>query len=285
MYSVPYRTLFWTCQYITSFFYPPIFSSILQLYAWPIVRSHRLTLRLNSSAVAAELPIEVHRPSIAPPSLSWSSLNSQDVEDVDQRDKMAMKMETLHELVARATNDSPTSLSGLVSTLIPAGIIAGVMVLAFFILRRTQQRIYSPRSYVSSLREQERSPSLPTGMFNWIRAFWQVPDDYILTHNSMDGYLVVRYLKMCVVMMFVGALITWPILFPINITGGGNGGQLDMLSMANVTHPIRYYAHTAVAWLYFTFILAMITRECIFYIGLRQAYLLSPVSSFIPIEL
>ena len=39
----------------------------------------------------------------------------------------------------------------------------------------------------------------------------------------------------------------------------------------------RYYAHTFCAWLFFGFILMLVTRESIYYINLRQAFLMSPV--------
>lgn len=53
---------------------------------------------------------------------------------------------------------------------------------------------------------------------------------------------------MIVVMCFVGCCITWPILFPVNATGGGGESQLDVLSFSNVADAKRYYAHTFVAW-------------------------------------
>jgi hypothetical protein len=39
----------------------------------------------------------------------------------------------------------------------------------------------------------------------------------------------------------------------------------------------RYFAHTFIAWIFFGFVLFLVTRESIFYINLRQAFLLSPV--------
>jgi len=87
---------------------------------------------------------------------------------------------------------------------------------------------------------------------------------------------------MTVVIMFVGACITWPVLFPVNITGGGTGGQLDMLSMSHINKDksggkYRYFAHAGCGILFFGFVLLLVTRESIFYINLRQAFLLSPV--------
>ncbi|KAL1836118.1 hypothetical protein VTJ49DRAFT_5553 [Mycothermus thermophilus] len=173
----------------------------------------------------------------------------------------------------------PTSLSSMVATLVPVAIISGIYVLAFLILRKTQRRFYAPRTYLGSLREIERSPPLPTGFFDWIISFWKIPDIYALQHQSLDAYLYIRYLRMALVLCFAGCIITWPILFPVNATGGGGQAELDMLSYANIdqeTQYNRYYAHALVSWVYFGFVMYMIMRECIFYINLRQAFLLSP---------
>ena len=84
---------------------------------------------------------------------------------------------------------------------------------------------------------------------------------------------------MTIVICFVGCLITWPILFPVNATGSGKSTELDILSYSHIdqnTQAYRYFAHALVCWVYFGFIMYLIMRECIFYINLRQAFLLSP---------
>ena len=69
-----------------------------------------------------------------------------------------------------------------------------------------------------------------------------------------------------------------PVLFPVNATGGGGQKQLDLISFSNVTNnKNRYYAHTFVAWIFFSFVFYVVMRESIYYINLRQAYLLSPL--------
>ena len=128
----------------------------------------------------------------------------------------------------------------------------------------------------------ERTPALPNGLFNWIGAFWKIPDLYALQHQSLDAYLFLRFLRMTIVICFVGCCITWPILFPVNATGGGGQKQLDILSYSNIdrnTQKYRYFAHALVCWVYFGFVMYLIMRECIFYINLRQAFLLSPAYS------
>ncbi|KEY66327.1 hypothetical protein S7711_02787 [Stachybotrys chartarum IBT 7711] len=178
-----------------------------------------------------------------------------------------------------ATDEPPASVSGMLATLFPVLLISLVYILFFLIFRRSQRRYYAPRTYLGSLREQERSPSMPSGFFNWIGAFWKIPDVYALQHQNIDSYLFLRFLRVCTAICFVSMCITWPILFPVNITGGGGQEQLEILSYANVdieNDPNRLYAHTFVAWLVYGFVMYTIMRECIFYINLRQAFLLSP---------
>ncbi|PMD13608.1 DUF221-domain-containing protein [Hyaloscypha hepaticicola] len=181
------------------------------------------------------------------------------------------------------TQNTPNaSVSGLVATLVPTLLVAVVYVSIFLCLRRSKRRYYAPRTYLGTLRQEERTEPLPTGWFNWFGPFWKIPDTYALQHQSLDAYLFLRYLRMTVVIMFVGACITWPILFPVNITGGAGKVQLDMLSMANINGDkkggkYRYFAHCFAGWLFFGFVLMLVTRESIFYINLRQAFLLAPV--------
>ncbi|CAD6576666.1 MAG: hypothetical protein ASARMPREDX12_007964 [Alectoria sarmentosa] len=177
-----------------------------------------------------------------------------------------------------SSKNNSASLSQLVSTLVPVLLVAVIFTSAFFCLRPKLRRNYSPRSHLGSLRPQERSPDLPNGMFNWIGTFNKIPDSYVLNHHSLDGFLLLRYLKISVVICFVGCLMTWPVLFPVNATGGGGQKQLDLLSFSNVTNTKnRFYAHTFIAWIFFTFVFYVVMRESIYYINLRQAYLLSPL--------
>jgi hypothetical protein len=105
----------------------------------------------------------------------------------------------------------------------------------------------------------------------------KLPDEYVLQHNSLDGYFLLRYLKVSIVICFVGCCLTWPILFPVNATGHGGQTQLNLLSFSNVEDKNRYYAHAFVAWVFIGFIFFLVTRELVYYINLRQAYLSSPL--------
>ncbi|KAJ5321343.1 hypothetical protein N7476_004345 [Penicillium atrosanguineum] len=173
---------------------------------------------------------------------------------------------SLHRFFARADSDvgnTSSSLSAFLSTLIPALIVAVVMVIGFIILRKSQRRT---------------PPDTPTGTWNWIVSMYKLPDTYVLQHHSLDAYLLLRFIKLCSILLFVGCCITWPILFPVNATGGGTGEQFDLLSISNIGEDgyARFFAHNFVAWIFVSFVFWLITREHIFYINLRQAYFFSP---------
>ena len=170
-----------------------------------------------------------------------------------------------------------SSISGLLSTLVPCLLLALAYTALFLILRRKQHQQYAPRSYLGSLRPQERSPKLPDSLFGWIPAFNKLPDTFVLQHNSIDGYFLLRYLKVSVITCFIGCCITWPVLFPVNATGGGGQKQLNLISFSNVVNKKLYYAHSVVAWIFIGFVFLMVTRESVYYINTRQAYLLSPL--------
>ena len=128
------------------------------------------------------------------------------------------------------------------------------MFVVFLILRRTLRRQYEPRTFLSSLRPQERTPALSRGLTSWFGEFSKIPDSWVLNHESMDGYLLLRFLKISTVICLVGCLIIWPVLFPVNATGGGGQQQLDILHFANIRTPqnsSRLYAHTFIGWIFF----------------------------------
>ncbi|KAK1825900.1 hypothetical protein QBC39DRAFT_399983 [Podospora conica] len=171
-----------------------------------------------------------------------------------------------------------TSASSLVSTLIPT-IIGGVLFLAvFLLLRRKKKNVYAPRACVDVVPDNEKTPTAdnPDSMFGWIGTYWRLPDTFILNHHSLEAYLFIRFHKVLIAICAVGCCLTWPILFPINITGSGGGQQLDMLTIGNAGDSKRYFAHAAVAWVFFGFVMVVIARELAYAARLRQTYLDSP---------
>jgi hypothetical protein len=168
----------------------------------------------------------------------------------------------------------------MISTLIPTALLAIAFVAAFLIGRKYFRRVYAPRTYLDHLGTQRQTPAPGGGLFGWIKDFKNLKDEYILDHQSIDGYLFVRFFKVLIVTSFLGCLITWPVLFPINITGGAGQQQLDLLSMSNINpsgrNVNRYYAHAIVSFVFLGLILVIVARESFYVVNLRQAYRRSP---------
>jgi hypothetical protein len=167
-----------------------------------------------------------------------------------------------------------------VSTLVPAALLALAFTTAFFIFRKSFRRVYAPRTYLDHLGKQRQTPAQSDGFFSWIKDFKNLKDEYILDHESIDGYLFVRFFKVVIAVCFVGCLITWPVLFPVNATGGGGQEQLDLISFSNVdpsgTNVNRYYAHAIVTCIFLLLVMVVIARESFYVVNLRQAYRRSP---------
>ncbi|CAA9960292.1 integral membrane protein [Pyrenophora teres f. maculata] len=169
----------------------------------------------------------------------------------------------------------PQSLSALLSTLVPSAVFAVIVVGLFLLLRTRQKRLYAPRTYHDGLLETEKTRSVGSSCVGRFKTFLKTRDEFVLNHHSMDAYLYIRFLKMLTLMAAVGAVITWPILLPVNATGGSGGKGLNMLDFSNVGSPARHFAHAIMAWVFFGWVMFVIGREMMYLAKLRKAYLLS----------
>ncbi|KAB5559526.1 hypothetical protein GE09DRAFT_1220207 [Coniochaeta sp. 2T2.1] len=168
------------------------------------------------------------------------------------------------------------SLSALGGTFVPVVIYSAICLSLFLFLRRKCPRVYAARTIPGILLPH---PPLPNGWFNWIIPLIKLDDATVLRHCSLDGFFFLRYLKVLGIICFVGLCLTWPILLPLHGTGGSGLKELDLLTIGNVLKDAKFYAHVMVAYCFFGFVMVIVSRECIYYINLRQAYLLSPAYS------
>lgn len=107
----------------------------------------------------------------------------------------------------------------------------------------------------------------------------KTPDKFLLYHQSLDAYLYLRFLRTIIFMFLVGSCLTFPILMPINATGGGTSIDLDKIVIGNVEKKSYLFAHAVVACVFFLFIMFTIARERLWLIGLRQAWSLSKANA------
>jgi hypothetical protein len=99
-----------------------------------------------------------------------------------------------------------------------------------------------------------------------------VPDKFTLYHHGLDTYLFLRFLRTLIFICVIGCCLTWPILIPINASGGGTSSELDKTTIGNVSDKKKLYSHAVLAWVFFSFVMFTIARERLWLIGLRQAW-------------
>ncbi|OTA55088.1 DUF221-domain-containing protein [Hypoxylon sp. EC38] len=185
-----------------------------------------------------------------------------------------------HMSIMEAKPKGSASLAAIVSAFVPTWITGLIFVAIFIVVRRWYPNIYAPRTFIGSIPEKDRTPSRSRSYFNWIHTMRKIPDKFVLYHQSLDAYLYLRFLRTTIFICFVGCCITWPILMPVNATGGGSSTQLDMLGIGNVKKKEKFYAHAIIACVFFGFVMFTVARERLWLIGLRQAWTLSrPVAN------
>jgi hypothetical protein len=178
-------------------------------------------------------------------------------------------------------SNGPSSFAALAAAFVPTALIATLYMIAFVLIRHRFPKIYSPRTYIGTVPEKDRTPcpKRSPAYFDWVHTMRTVPDKFILYHQSLDSYLFLRFLRTLIFICVVGAVITWPILIPANWTGGGSSKELNRISIGNVTNKKHLYAHAFAAWIFFSFVMFTVLRERLWLIGLRQAWNLSKANA------
>lgn len=177
-------------------------------------------------------------------------------------------------MITTASEGGSISGASVLAAFIPALVTAIVYLVIFTFIRNRFRKFYVPRTFLKTVPEKDWTPHHGTA---WWTDIWRHPDRFVLQHHSLDAYLYLRFLTFIVFVCLAGTCVTWPVLFPVNATGGGTASQLDRLSFSNIAKNSHLWAHVAVAWVLFLGLLALIARERLRLIGIRQAYLLDPV--------
>lgn len=83
------------------------------------------------------------------------------------------------------------------------------------------------------------------------KALLRFSDIDIARDVSFDAYLLLRYIKLGILICFIGCLLTWTVLFPVSATGTGGSSELRIISLVNAIRSWqRFYAYTICAWLF-----------------------------------
>ncbi|KEY74939.1 hypothetical protein S7711_01288 [Stachybotrys chartarum IBT 7711] len=179
-----------------------------------------------------------------------------------------------------AKSQGSTSLAAVLSAFVPTWATGMAFIAVFVLIRQRFPKSYYPRTYMGTIPEKHRTPQDNlSSYFGWVKTMYSLSDKFILYHSSLDAFLFLRFLRTIIFLCLVGSFLTWPTLMPVNANGGGSSTQLDRIGIGNVVKNNSYYAHAALAWVFFTFVMFTIARERLWLICLRQAWTLSKNSS------
>jgi calcium permeable stress-gated cation channel len=93
--------------------------------------------------------------------------------------------------------------------------------------------------------------ALPSTPWGWIPKLLTTPTHLVIEKSGLDGYFLLRYLRMMIFLFGAGMLVIWPILIPVNAVNQRGAAEgitgMDLLSISNVKDPSRYWAHVFVA--------------------------------------
>lgn len=173
------------------------------------------------------------------------------------------------------SSTTQTSTSAVITTLVANLVFFGIFVTCFLLLRLKFKRIYSPKSSFDLVPEDKKPEPLPADPFRWIYILLTKPHTFIIQHCGLDGYLFLRYL-LVLASCFIFGMLMYMVLLPVNAAHGAGHQGFDMLSISNVKHKGRYYAHVFVGWAFYGGIVFVIYRELFFYNSLRTAAISSP---------
>ncbi|KAG0054424.1 hypothetical protein BGZ89_002643 [Linnemannia elongata] len=166
-----------------------------------------------------------------------------------------------------------TSIKAFTSALLFNTAVGAGVFIAFLFVRHWSKKIYQPRTYLVT--KDIRSPPLPPGAFSWITASFKVKDTELLEKVGLDAYMFLRFLRMSAMLFGGCTLLAVPILIPINVTGGGNAGELLELTIGNVAMPWRLWFHLILTYLFCGSSIALLWREMREYTQRRHAFLMS----------
>ena len=158
-----------------------------------------------------------------------------------------------------------------------------VFVLVFIIIRKTHKRVYEPRAIVKSLPNDIQPDEASTGLFSWLTSLLKRPETFIIQYAGADGYFFLRFLFEFCCICILGAIITWPILFPVNATNGNNNQPgstvkgFDILTLSNIRNKWRTFAHVFLSWILFGAVIFLIYRELVYYTTFRHVLQTTPL--------
>ncbi|KAK9704087.1 phosphate metabolism protein 7 [Basidiobolus ranarum] len=169
---------------------------------------------------------------------------------------------------------SNMEVAAFVSSLVFNVAIAGGLLLAFTILRHSDDSVYEPRTYM--VEEEKRPPKLAKSPISWIVNVFRTKDKLLLRRVGLDAYMFLRFMRSSFFLFLIFSVFGYIILLPLNsVFPTNNLTELLKFGTGNVEETNRLWGHVVLNYLFTGLTLYMIYRDSQEYIHLRQRHLMS----------
>jgi len=168
-----------------------------------------------------------------------------------------------------------TNTYGVFIVILIQGII-GVVWYSLFESFRGQKEVFAPK--LRSKKERCPKVDVPRTPFGWIAPVLSIDDDEVLSMVGMDGYILLRFLRMCTKVALGFGVVSVVFLVPIYGTGNGNYEEavvgINRLTMANtVANGDRLWAPFLFSWIFTLGFLYLLYKEYEHFVVLRQQFM------------
>lgn len=167
-----------------------------------------------------------------------------------------------------------TATAGVFATLLLQGII-GVVVYFLFELSRGQMEIFWPKRRTRNHRCPKSDPSLTP--FGWVWSVLTISDEETLHLVGTDGFVLLRYLRMCAKVCLCCGAFACILLVPVYATAYGDDEVVGIsrLTMANITSGgDRLWAPFFCTWIFTIAMLYFLYKEYESFVHLRHEFLI-----------
>ena len=125
------------------------------------------------------------------------------------------------------------STSQFVVSLVANVIVTTICLLLFSFLRPRLKRVYSPRLLLLDM--MFPLGKIPNSCFAWVMPAFMANDDDVFYYAGIDALVYLRFMKLCLKISFIILPYGIAVLLPLNFYGGEKLGELEQLSMSNIS--------------------------------------------------
>ncbi|KAG0231827.1 hypothetical protein B0O80DRAFT_501893 [Mortierella sp. GBAus27b] len=175
--------------------------------------------------------------------------------------------------MADPTQNTDASVSTFVSSAIFTTAVSAALFLAFGIVRPRFPRVYAPRGYIGP--EHERPHHSAQGLLGWITGSRRHTEAEFIELCGLDAFMFLEFLNKSLYLFSGFAILSLPVLIPLNVTNQLNLEGLNQLTIANIATQQRLWAHLVLTVLFCAATIALGIYCIRQYIIRRQNYLMS----------